>query len=227
MESIDVGGAPIRRFRNGLILLIAVLLLVAAAAPKCRAQTFAEWFKQKKTQQKYLLEQIAALQVYIGYAMKGYQLVGSGIEAVRDITNGEFNLHNAFVSGLKKVNPAIRDDVRIAEIMALQVDILAGFNRLKGIDGMRPDQLAYISSVAGSVIGECYQQLEELLLVITSGKVEMDDEERLARLDGIYQRMLDKSAFSRHFSTEVGLLLRQQRLEQESLQNLRRYYGID
>ncbi|WP_051691704.1 hypothetical protein [Pedobacter borealis] len=227
MESIDVRSVGIRRFRNGLILLIAVLLLVAAAAPKCRAQTFAEWFKQKKTQQKYLLEQIAALQVYIGYAKKGYELVGLGIEAVRDITNGEFNLHNAFVSGLKKVNPAIRADVRIAEIMALQVDILAGFNKLKGIEGLRPDQLVYISSVAGLVIAECYQELEELLLVITSGKLEMEDEERLARLDGIYQRMLDKSAFSRHFSTEMGLLLRQQHLEQESLIKLRRYYGID
>lgn len=28
------------------------------------AQSFSEWFKQKKTQKKYLLEQIAALQMY-------------------------------------------------------------------------------------------------------------------------------------------------------------------
>ncbi|MBK8310917.1 MAG: hypothetical protein IPL04_08535 [Chitinophagaceae bacterium] len=33
-------------------------------------QTLAEWTQQKKTQKKYLLQQIVALQVYIGYAKK-------------------------------------------------------------------------------------------------------------------------------------------------------------
>jgi len=44
------------------------LLLVVSAGSNLQAQTFAEWFQQKKTQKKYLLQQIAALQVYIGSA---------------------------------------------------------------------------------------------------------------------------------------------------------------
>jgi len=226
MGSISVG-IGIRPFRKALILGIGVLLLTAVAAPRCRAQTFAEWFKQKKTQQKYLLEQIAALQVYIGYAKKGYELVGSGIETIRDISNGEFGLHNAFVTGLKKVSPAIRDDVRVAEIVSMQVEIVAGFSRLKGLSGLRPDQLLYLASVSANLMLECYGDLEELLLVITSGKVDMKDDERLMRLNGIYERMMDRSAFSRYFSGQFSRLILQQSIESESIEKLRRYYGID
>lgn len=226
MESINVG-LGFRRFRNVLILVLAALLLTAAAAPSCRAQTFGEWFNQKKTQKKYLLEQIAALQVYIGYAKKGYELVGSGIETIRDITSGEFGLHNAFVSGLKKVSPVIRDDVRVAEIVAMELEIIAGFSRMRGLEGLRVDQLMYLGSVSGLVLLGCYQDLEELLLVVTSGKVEMKDDERLVRLNGIYERMVDRSAFARYFSGQFAGLLRQQSLEAEAIERLRRYYEID
>lgn len=226
MESIRVE-FEFRRFRNALILLLGVLLLTTAAAPSCRAQTFAEWFKQKKTQKKYLLEQIAALQIYIGYAKKGYELVGSGIQTIRDISSGEFSLHNAFVTGLKKVNPVIRDDIRVAEILEMQVEILSGFSRLKGLSGLRPDQLVYLASVSGAVMAECLADLEELALVISSGKVEMKDDERLSRINGIYSRMTDRSSFSQYFSGQFSQLIRQQRLEVETIENLRRMYGIN
>ncbi|RZJ76760.1 MAG: hypothetical protein EOO45_01100 [Flavobacterium sp.] len=201
--------------------------MIAAAAPRCRAQTWAEIFSQNKTQRKYLLNQIAALQVYVGYAKKGYELVGSGIGTVKDITNGEFSLHNVFITGLKQVNPVIRNDVRVAEILVLQLGILKSFGSIKADQWLTADQLVYVAEVADGVIGECYHDLEELLLVITSGKLEMKDDERLDRLEEIYERMLDKSAFTQSFCSEAGLLIRQKQLDQVTLEKLRRYYGIE
>ena len=55
----------------------------------------------KKTQKKYLLQQIAALKVYISYAKKGYNIVSSGINTIRDIKKGELNLHNNFYNRSK------------------------------------------------------------------------------------------------------------------------------
>ncbi|WP_448635215.1 hypothetical protein [Pedobacter panaciterrae] len=227
MDSIDVYGIGIRRLRNALILLCGALVLITATAPGCRAQTWAEWFSQKKTQKKYLLQQIAAFQVYIGYAKKGYEIVGSGLQTVRDISNGEFKLHNVFITGLKQVSPAIRNDLRIAEIIALQLGMLKSFGVLKSTGGLSADQLLYVAEVANEVISECYHDLEELLLVITSGKLEMKDDERLSRLKGIYERMLDKSAFTQNFCGEAELLIRQRKLELETVEKLRRYYEID
>ena len=66
------------------------------AAGTVEAQTFSEWFRQKKTQKKYLLQQIAALQVYIGYAQKGYRIAKEGLTTIGGFTKGEFDLHSDF-----------------------------------------------------------------------------------------------------------------------------------
>jgi len=208
-------------------LLLAVLLLAVATAPGCNAQNFSEWFKQKSTQKKYLLQQIAALQVYIGFARDGYRIVDGGLQTVKSITNGEFSLHDAFVSGLKKVSPAIKNDLRAAEIISQQLSIIKSFSAVRRSELLSADHLSYIASVGEKVISECYRDLEELLLVITSGKVEMSDDERLARLDAIYRRMEDKSAFTRDFCGNVGLMLLQKRNEQNTIDQLRRYYEIE
>ncbi|MGM9475260.1 hypothetical protein ACS5PU_02475 [Pedobacter sp. GSP4] len=212
---------------RGIAWLIGALLLTAATVPHCQAQTWNEIFKQKKTQIRYLGQQIAALQVYISYAKKGYELAGSGLQVVRDIKNGEFNLHNAFISGLKQVSPVTRNDVRVAGIIALQVAILKSFNSVKGNGLLSADQLIYVGEVADGVISDCYHDLEELLPVITSGKLEMKDDERLTRLNSIYGRMLDKSAFTQSFCSEANLLNRLKQTDGLTLERLRRYYEIE
>ncbi|ULT42931.1 conjugal transfer protein TraI [Niabella defluvii] len=69
--------------------ILLFLLLVVSAGSNLQAQTFAEWFQQKKTQKKYLLQQIAALQVYIGYAKKGYNIAKDGLNTIGGFTRGE------------------------------------------------------------------------------------------------------------------------------------------
>lgn len=215
-----------RLIKNALFVLMVPAFIFTNIAPSS-AQTFAEWFSQKKTQKKYLLQQIAALQVYIDYAKKGYNIVGSGLQTVKDITSGEFDLHNAFIKGLKKVSPSIRNDVRVVEIIEAQVNIIKAFGTIKNNKGFSAEQLSYISRLADGVIGECYTDLEELLLVITSGKLEMKDDERLRRLNAIYERMLDKSSFTQSFCVDAAILIRQKEMEQRAIDNLRRYYEIN
>lgn len=58
-----------------------------------KVQTFHEWFRQKKTQKKYLIQQIAALKVYLGYVQKGYSIAQKGLTTVSNIKKGNFDLH--------------------------------------------------------------------------------------------------------------------------------------
>ena len=104
------------------ILLLATVGLFAFHSSG--AQTTDEWLNQKATQKKYLLQQIAALQVYLGYAKKGYTIVTSGVNTIRNIKNGDFNLHRDFFSRLKNVNPAIRRYAKVADIISYQVKII-------------------------------------------------------------------------------------------------------
>lgn len=208
------------------IALLSFLFLTVSVT-SANAQNFSEWFRQKKTQQKYLLSQIAALQVYIGYAKKGYEVVGSGLSTIRDISNGEFNLHNAFISGLKKVSPTVARDFRIPEILAYQLEIVRSFNSLRRSGKLGTEHLSYLSLVADGIIEACYNDLGELLLVITSGKLEMEDGQRMQRIAEIHERMMDRSAFSQDFCNDATLLIKQKQAEQRSIENLRRYYEIN
>lgn len=67
-------------------------------------------------QQRMLLEQIAALKVYIGYAQKGYSAVKKGLNTIGDFKRGEFNLHTDYLNSLKVVNPKIKKYARVTEI---------------------------------------------------------------------------------------------------------------
>jgi len=221
---IMVGTLPLRKVG---FLFLGALLLTTASLSRCQGQTWAEWFKQKKTQKKYLLNQIAALQVYMDCVRKGYELVGSGLETVRQISGGEFNLHTAFITGLAKVNPVIRNDLRVAEIVSLQVFIIRQFASLKNSSGLSPDQLLYVAEVSAGLISDCYADLEELLLVVTSGKLEMSDDQRLERLAGVHERMLDKAGFAQQFCSEAAMVISQRDLEVNGLDKIRRYYEIE
>jgi len=201
---------------------LALLLFVGTSA---FGQTWGEIFNQKKTQKKYLLEQLVALKMYAGYLKKGYDIVGSGIGTVRDIKNGEFSLHTTFFSSLKSVNPTIRKNAKVSSIIFLQVSIEKAFKGLGNSDELKLSDNQYILGVKDRVTDDCLDDLEELLLVITSGRLEMSDDERIERLDGIYERMQDKAAFVQSFTGEVNLLIQQRKNEQKSINHLRELYG--
>ncbi|MBC6112815.1 hypothetical protein ACFOG5_19485 [Pedobacter fastidiosus] len=189
-------------------------------------QNWNEIFRQKKTQQKYLLQQIAALEVYTSYLKKGYEIVNGGLQTIRDISNGEFNLHNAFISGLKKVSPAIRNDVRVIEVIEMQLEIGKAFRGIKSNPNLSVSNQLYIQNVRENLWEESLKDLEELLMVITSGKVEMSDDQRIERLNKVYFSMRDKSAFTQDFISEISLFIRQKEMEKRSIEQLRESYGI-
>lgn len=217
-KSVSVS-KPIR-----LSVLAFLLLFVGTNA---FGQTWGEFFNQKKTQKKYLLEQLIALKIYASYLKKGYDIVGSGISTVKDIKNGEFSLHSTFFSSLKSVNPAIRKNAKIASIISLQISIVKAFKSIGDNDGLELSDAEYILVVKDKVTDDCLDDMEELLLVITSGRLEMSDDERIERLDHIYERMKDKAAFAQSFIGEVGLLIHQRKNEQKSINHLREIYGND
>jgi len=206
---------------------VSVALIMLVTVQVSHAQTFGEFFNQKKTQKRYLLQQIAALQVYIGYAKKGYDIASSGLQSVRDITNGEFNLHSAFINSLKLVSPAIRKNYKVAEIIEYQIRISNAFASVKYNELLSIPNQSYVSDVQAQVILDCANDLEELLLIITSGKIKMRDEERLSRLDKLYNSMVEKYAFTMDFVGQVSTLIRQSEQQQLWINQLRRNYEIN
>ncbi len=191
-----------------------LLILFAICFSAVHAQTWDEWFRQKKTKKKYLLQQIAALQVYIGYAEKGYKIASTGIHAIQDIKNGEFTLHAAYFSSLKSVNPAIKNAAEVGEIIALQISIVQHFK--SAIHSYRQslqfnnNEISYINNVYTELVADGLQDIDELMNVITNNKLQMTDDERIKEINKLYADMQDKNSFTQSF-TNNGFLLAQQR----------------
>jgi hypothetical protein len=206
------------------------LLLLVSVAGSLQAQTFEEWFQQKKTQKKYLLQQIVALQVYIGYAQKGYKIAKEGLTTIGGFTKGEFNLHTDYFNSLKSVNPVIKRYTKVAEIIALQVKIVQNYNRtyrrLNRNDMFSGDELVYIGRVFNRLLDDCEKTLDELLTITTDGKLEMKDGERIERIDKLYLDMQDKYTFSQSFSNDAKSLAASRVKEKKDVQISRALQGI-
>lgn len=195
------------------------------AVHQAGAQTFAEWFQQKKTQIKYMVQQIGGLQLYLGYLKKGYNIVDKGWNTVKDLKNGELNLHQDYFNGLETVNPEIKKYSRVAEIIALQYQIIARYKmyyqKLKETDAFQPDEIEYCHEVFTNLLDGVADCIEQLTVVLSGGQWQMADDERMHRIDQLYSDMTDKYAFVCSFGNNACLLGRQRERELNDLKTLK------
>lgn len=185
---------------------------------------------QGAKQRKYLLQQIAALQVYIGYVQKGYFIAKQGLNTISDIKHGEFNLHKDYFNSLKTVNPKIKSYSKVADIIALQVNIIRVYKeaakQVKQSGSFAVSEISYINGVFERLLDDCTKTIDALITVTTSGELEMKDDERLKRIDALYNDMQDKYTFVQSFSNEAKLLATSRISEQNNIQTSRALNGV-
>ena len=189
------------------LIVISMWVLVSHSVT---GQTSDEWFRQKEKQRKYLLQQIASFKSYADHVRKGFEIAEKGLKVVRDIKDGDLGLHSDFLRSLQLVSPAIRNYARVADIIALQIQILKNTKEaLKGAREMKvfsKAELEHCSIVINNLMIACLESIEELLMVISDERFEMKDDERLKRIDSLYADMQDKASFSSSFCGELALL---------------------
>lgn len=181
---------------------------------------------------KVLMEQVAALHVYIDYAQKGYTTVKKGLNTIGDFKRGEFNLHTSYFISLGVVNPAVKNYAKVAEILSVQAGILQNYNDTRQAlaqqgDLFYGDELAYIEHAFGRLLADCEDTLAELEAVVTDGQLEMKDDERLERIDKLYARMTDNYTFCQSFSGGAKLLAASRKKEEKDVQTGRALHGIN
>jgi hypothetical protein len=173
--------------------LVYLAIFILYFSPQLKAQTFDERFEQKKTQIKYLVQQIAALQAYMGALEKGYQIVQQGSKAIANIKKEDFDLHNGYFNSLQAVNPEVARYGRIADIEHMQAAILQIHQQTTDNVNRGPvfsaGEQAVIRGVFSNLISESTNITDALTSVVTPGKLEMSDNERINRIDSLYYAM--------------------------------------
>lgn len=211
--------------KKSLSLLLLMFLLVRG-----NAQTFSEWFRQKATQKKYLLQQIAALQVYIGYVEKGYSIAKQGLDAISGFKQGELKLHTDYFQSLRTVNSKIGNCSKVADIIAMQVKIIAtckdAMKQMKRSGAFNHSETAYTDGVYNRLLEDCLKTIEALIAVTTNGEAEMKDDERLKQIDGLYTDMQGKYTFAKAFADGTKLLAVSRVREKTDIQTIQNLHGI-
>lgn len=209
-------------------MILIVLILVANAG---FAQNFKEWFRQKKTQKQYLIEQIAQLKIYLELTKKGYKIAKEGLTTISDIKRSEFKMHKNRFDSLLIVNSNIGSYSRLKQITDLHGRINDICETMPGAlveaDVFDKDQLAYFEKVLALLYEDCQHILGNLFLVIRHGNVSMTDDERILRIELCFRQMQDNYSFARSFEQSIKIFAEQVNIDRTEIKNSRALHGIN
>lgn len=200
-----------------MMIMVVLLLFVNLA----NAQTWDEWFKQKSTQKKYLIQQIAALKEYSDYALKGYAIVNNGLNTIRDIKDGDFHLHDNYFISLISINPTVKRYAKIVEIVSIAKNITTESSKLIKAciksHQFSKEELSYLKRVFNVVLMDCANVLDQLSLLSANGQLSMNDDERITGIDNLFDSMINCWGFTKSFCNNTKTLLTQRENEQKDI----------
>jgi hypothetical protein len=209
-----------------LIFSFASLALIPA-----EAQFPGGFFSQQATKKKLMAEQLAAYQLYLSAIKTGYTVADKGWKAAHDLKNGTFSLHTDYFNSLQQVAPVVKDDPKGRAIDSLYQQIRSLFANEKQWQAkkklLNPKELLYLDQVSTSLLNKCKTDMDELTGILTPGKLQLSDAERLNRLDKLYGRMKDKYAFAAYFTVKCRKLALDRQKQQQDREQMKKLYGLE
>ncbi|HRQ51191.1 MAG TPA: hypothetical protein PLR74_11680 [Agriterribacter sp.] len=170
-------------------------------------------------QLQYYLQQIAANAVMIKYIKAGINIARFGLNTIYIIKNKEFNLHDLFFKALKLVNPKIKGLGTVAEIIERQARIIkiykSAYKRMEESGQFTQTELKYALGVFDRLLDDATHTLDELIKVLSSNHYQFSDDERIVRINALYEDMNSSYRFVQRFSHEA-LAMAVQRLQEKT-----------
>lgn len=176
------------------------------------------------------VEKLAQLKQILSDLKKGYQIASTGYNTIKNISQGNFNLHKAFIDGLMEVSPTVKNYKKVADIINCQILIVKeyknAYRRFKEDGNFTPEEINYLGSVYSNLFNQSLKNLDALATVITANKLRMSDDERLKAVDDIFNDIQDKLVFLRRFNNNTTILAIQRAREKKDANTVQKIYGI-
>ncbi|MFE3872229.1 TerB family tellurite resistance protein [Flavobacterium sp. ZS1P70] len=206
-------------------LLLIVMILGVLFPCRVAAQS------QEMQQLVLNIEKLAQFKQILADMKKGYQILNGGYNVVKDLSKGNFSLHETFLDALMQVSPTVQKYKRVGDIIKYQVLLVkeykAAFNRFRNSGNFNADEIAYFEEVYSKLFKESIRNLDELTNVISANTLRMSDDERLAAIDKVYADMQDKLSFLRNFNNNTSVLAIQRTKERNDVNALRSIYKVN
>jgi len=205
------------------VCMAIVFVLATPIRARCQADEIAQLLLN--------VEKLAQLKSILDNMYKGYTILTKGYNTIKNISEGNFSMHDLFLKGLLAVNPSIAKYQRVSDIVSMQLRMVKEYKgSLKDFSKsslFSPSELEYFGRVYGRLIDRSLDNLDELLMYVTSDKLRMSDDERLAGIDRIYYDMQDKLNFLLSFNNSGQSLLVLRIKERGSLDLLNRLHDLN
>ncbi len=201
-----------------------ILLFVLLSSNICFGQS------QEAKQLLLNVEKLAQLKLMLSHMKTGYKILEKGYTSIKNISQGNFNLHRDFLDGLLQVSPAVKKYSKVADIIRVQLklvkeakDALAEF---RGSRQFTVAEIEYLGNVYANLLKESLKMLDELVTVVTAGKLRMSDDERLQAIDRIHDEVLEQYTFLNEFNNGTAILSLQREKEQMDIDLMRKIHGL-
>lgn len=209
--------------KKQLILVILLLGLVVPYSVSAQSQ---------EMQQLILnIEKLAQFKQILTDMKKGYQILNGGYTTVKDLSQGNFSLHETFLEGLLQVSPTVRKYSRIGAIIKYQLLLVKEYkgalNRFRKSGNFNTAEIDYIEKVYSKLFKESLRNLDELTTVVTANRLRMSDDERLGTIDKVYADMQDKLLFLRSFNNNTSILVIQRTKQRNDVEAMRSIYKVN
>ena len=204
-----------------------VMAMAALTTLRVQAQTVDEWLRQRETQIKYLVEQIAALKACGAVVNKGYTIAGEGLAVISCSKAGDYGQHDLYFKALWKVKPGILNDSRARSIYQVKAAIEREQRLFRSLVSTRlPREKASLNAVSFQLMEACNDIITELSMVGTDDRLQLKDHERIEQIDKLFVTMQDHQRFSHSFVREVKQLVRNREREGGELNRLLSLYQL-
>ncbi|REA60193.1 TerB family tellurite resistance protein [Dyadobacter luteus] len=205
-------------------LLLLFWLLISSGMAPARAQT------AEVTQLILNIEKLNELRKILQELKAGYEILFKGYNVIKDLSEGNFKLHEAFLDGLLQVSPAVRNYSRVKDIIASQLaladELGKARGRLRASGQFTQDELAYIGKVYNQLTSASLKNLDALTMILTAKKLRASDDERLSAIDQLYEEITDQLSFLRHFNGSASMLAAQRKNAISDTQMLQELYDL-
>lgn len=210
-----------------IVITVLLSLGLASVVPlSSRAQSVADVIQQLILD----YQKLASLKNILGQMYTGYTVLSKGYGAVKDVAQGNFSLHEAFLDGLYLVSPTVRKYPRITDIISDQAQLVGEYKSASGAfhqdQHFSPDELACMMNIYNNLISQSLKNLDDLSMVITDSKLRMSDAERLTTIDRIYMESHNELSYLRKFNDQAARITWQRAQVTTDKQSIRSIYGL-
>lgn len=207
-----------------------LFLLTSLALTSAFAQGTGGFFHQQSSKIKLMLAQITGYETFLHSLKSGYQVTENGLNALHEMKGSTYSLHTAYFTSLKQISPAVQSNPKGKAMAHMQQQVNTVFNnelawqRQQKI--LRVPEINYIRQVYQSLLKKCRQDMSDLTQVLTPGKLQMTNHQRLERIDRLYASMQDKLAFAQSFTNKCRQMANDRQRAKKNNDQLKKLYGI-